>query len=301
MELVVLSGKGGTGKTTVAVALSELAKDVIRVDCDVDAPNFYLFYEGDDLHKEDFFGGKKAVIDKTLCTQCGTCGNYCKFNAIDNNQVNIYKCEGCGACTIVCPEKAVKLADEKSADVFITKTSKGILSRAKMEIGSEGSGKLISILRKNGREFNKKDSESSNSLINSFKGMFNKKSHLIITDGSPGIGCSVISSITGCDFALIVTEPTKSGMEDFIRVMSLCQHFEIPALVCINKYDINEEIAGEIENFCTEKGFKVVGKIPYDDMVMKSINELKPIIYYENSGAKKAIEHMWNNIKAIIY
>lgn len=300
MELVVLSGKGGTGKTTVAVALSELAKDVIRVDCDVDAPNFYLFYEGEDLHKEDFFGGKKAVIDKTLCTQCGICENHCNFDAIGNNQVNIYKCEGCGACTIVCPENAVKLTDEKSADVFITKTSKGILSRAKMEIGSEGSGKLISILRKNGREFNKKDSESSNSLINSFKGMFNKKSNLIITDGSPGIGCSVISSITGCDFALIVTEPTKSGMEDFIRVMSLCQHFEIPALVCINKYDINEEIAKEIENFCDEKGFKVVGKIPYDDMVMKSINELKPIIYYENSEAKKAIEHMWNNIKSII-
>ncbi|NMM65749.1 4Fe-4S binding protein [Clostridium sp. P21] len=301
MNIAVLSGKGGTRKTTVAVALSELTKDAIRVDCDVDAPNFYLFYEGEDLHKEDFFGDKKAVIDKTLCTQCGVCENHCNFDAIDNNQVNIYKCEGCGACTIVCPEKAVKLSYEKSADVFITKTSKGILSRAKMEIGSEGSGKLISILRKNGREFNKKDLESGNSLINSFKGMFNKKSNLIITDGSPGIGCSVISSITGCDFALIVTEPTKSGMEDFIRVMSLCQHFEIPALVCINKYDINEEIAKEIENFCTEKGFKVVGKIPYDDMVMKSINELKPIICYENSEARKAIEHMWNNIKAIIY
>lgn len=301
MELVVLSGKGGTGKTTVAVALSELAKDVIRVDCDVDAPNFYLFYEGEDLHKEDFFGGKKAVIDKTLCTKCGICENHCNFDAIYNNQVNIYKCEGCGACTIVCPEKAVKLVEEKSADVFITKMSKGILSRAKMEIGSEGSGKLISILRKNGREFNKKDTDSSNLLINSFKGMFNKKTNLIITDGSPGIGCSVISSITGCDFALIVTEPTRSGMEDFVRVMSLCQHFEIPALVCINKYDINEEIATKIENFCDEKGFKVVGKIPYDDMVMRSINELKPIIYYENSEAKKAIEHMWNRIKAIIY
>ncbi|AKA67600.1 MULTISPECIES: ATP-binding protein [Clostridium] len=300
MELVVLSGKGGTGKTTVAVALSELAKDVIRVDCDVDAPNFYLFYDGEDLHQEDFFGDKKAVIDKNLCTHCAICESYCKFGAIKNLEINVYKCEGCGACTIVCPEKAVKLLEEKSADVFITKTSRGILSRAKMEIGSEGSGKLISILRKNGREFNKKE-DSSNSLINSFKGMFNKKSNLIITDGSPGIGCSVISSITGCDFALIVTEPTKSGMEDFIRVMSLCQHFEIPALVCINKYDINEEIAKEIEIFCNEKGFKLVGKIPYDDMVMKSINELKPIIYYENSEAKIAIEHMWNNIKAIIY
>jgi MinD superfamily P-loop ATPase len=301
VELVVLSGKGGTGKTTVAVALSELAKDVIRVDCDVDAPNFYLFYEGEDLQQEDFYGGKKAEIDKTLCTQCGVCESHCNFDAIKNSEINVYKCEGCGACTIVCPEKAVKLVNEKSADVFITKTSKGILSRAKMEIGSEGSGKLISILRKNSKEFSKEDIGSKNSLINNFKGIFNKKPKLTITDGSPGIGCSVISSVTGCDFALIVTEPTKSGMEDFIRIMSLCQHFEVPTLVCINKYDINEEIANEIENFCAEKGFKVVGKIPYDDMVMQSINELKSITHYEHSEAKKAINHMWNNIKAIIY
>lgn len=302
MELVILSGKGGTGKTTVAVALSELAnKDVIRIDCDVDAPNFYLFYQGKDLHKENFYGSKKAVIDKTLCTQCGICENYCKFDAIKDNKVNIYKCEGCGACTIVCQKKAVKLEDEKSADVFITKTPKGILSRAKMEIGSEGSGQLISILRKNGKKFNKKDIEINNLLINKFKNKFKKGKNLTITDGSPGIGCQVISSVTGCDFALIVTEPTKSGMEDFIRVMSLCQHFEIPTLVCINKYDINEKIAKKIESFCDEKEFKVVGKIPYDDTVMQSINELKPITCYENSEAKKAIERMWNKIKSIIY
>ncbi|AYD39536.1 (4Fe-4S)-binding protein [Clostridium fermenticellae] len=302
MELVVLSGKGGTGKTTVAVALSELAnKDVIRIDCDVDAPNFYLFYPGKDLYKENFYGSKKAVMDKTLCTQCGVCENYCKFDAIKDNKINIYKCEGCGACTIVCPEKAVKLEDEKSADVFITKTSKGILSRAKMEIGSEGSGQLISILRRNARKFDEKHTETKNSLVNKFKTILKKDTKLIITDGSPGIGCPVISSVTDSDFALIVTEPTKSGMEDFIRVMSLCQHFEISTLVCINKYDINVEIAKEIESFCAEKGFKVVGKIPYDDTVMQSINELKPITCYENSEAKKAIERMWNKIKSIIY
>ena len=304
MELVVLSGKGGTGKTTVAVALSELAKDAVRVDCDVDAPNFYLFYEGEDLKQEDFYGGKKAVIDKTLCTQCGVCEKYCNFDAIKDNEINVYKCEGCGACVYICTEKAVKLLDEKSADVFITKTSKGILSRAKMEIGSEGSGKLISVLRKNSREFNKKDRETkdnNSSLLEHFKGIFKKQTQLTVIDGSPGIGCSVISSVTGCDLALIVTEPTKAGMEDFMRVMSLCQHFEVPTLVCINKYDINEEIAKEIENFCTEEGFKVVGKIPYDDIVMVSINQLKPITDYKDSAAKKAIENMWNNIKSIIY
>ncbi len=303
MELVVLSGKGGTGKTTVAIALSELAKDVVRVDCDVDAPNFYLFYKGEDLEQEDFYGGKKAVIDKVLCTQCGVCEKYCKFDAIKNNEINLYKCEGCGACVIVCAEKAVKLVDEKSADVFITRTSKGILSRAKMKIGSEGSGKLISVLRKNSEEFKKKDEETkdnNSSLLEHFKGIFKKQSKLTVIDGSPGIGCSVISSVTGCDLALIVTEPTKSGMEDFMRVMALCQHFEVPTLVCINKYDINEEIAKEIEFFCDEEGFKVVGKIPYDDIVMESINQLKPITDYKDSAAKKAIEHMWNNIKSFM-
>jgi MinD superfamily P-loop ATPase len=303
VELVVLSGKGGTGKTTVAVALSELAKDVVRVDCDVDAPNFYLFYKGEDLKQEDFYGGKKAVIDKTLCTQCGVCEKYCNFDAIKDNEVNAYKCEGCGACAYVCTEKAVKLLGEKSADVFITKTSNGILSRAKMEIGSEGSGKLISVLRKNSKEFNKKDKEAKDnnpSLLQQFKGMFKKQTELTIIDGSPGIGCSVISSVTGCDLALIVTEPTKSGMEDFMRVMALCQHFGVLTLVCINKYDINEEIAKEIENFCAEEGFKVVGKIPYDDTVMVSINQLKPITDYGDSPAKKAIENMWNNIRSII-
>ena len=134
-----------------------------------------------------------------------------------------------------------------------------------------------------------------------FKGMFKKHTELTIIDGSPGIGCSVISSITGCDLALIVTEPTKSGMEDFMRVMALCQHFGVHTLVCINKYDINEEVAKEIENFCDKEGFKVVGKIPYDDTVMVSINQLKPIITYSNSPAKKAIENMWNNIKSTIY
>ncbi|MBU3160716.1 ATP-binding protein [Clostridium frigoris] len=303
MELVVLSGKGGTGKTTIAVALSELANDPIKVDCDVDAPNFYLFYKGEDLKKEDFYGGKKAIIDKDLCTECGLCEKYCKFDAIKNNQVNIYKCEGCGACTIVCTENAVKLTNEKSADVFMTKDSKGILSRAEMEVGSEGSGKLITILRKNSEEFKKKESEiedSKSSLVQKFKGIFNKQTKLTIVDSSPGIGCSVMASVTGCDIALIVTEPTKSGMEDFMRVMTLCKHFEVCTLVCINKYDINEEIAKQIETLCSQESFKVVGKIPYDDVVMQSINELKPITCYKDSIAEKAIEDMWSNIKEFL-
>lgn len=282
MELVVLSGKGGTGKTTIVAALSELSKDVMKIDCDVDAPNLYLFYKGIDIEKKNFIGGKKAVINEYLCMKCGKCEIVCKFGAIKNFKVNSFSCEGCMACTLVCPYNAIKLKDEKTADVFITKLDKGIISRAEMGIGSDGSGKLISHLRKNGKKFNPDEK-------------------LTIIDGSPGIGCAVISSITGCDAVLVVTEPTKSGLGDLIRVVDLCQHFGVFTMVCINKYDINEEVAKEIEEFVNDKGLKLVGKIPFDDTVMKSINELKPITHYKDSIAEKEIENMWDNIKKCIY
>ncbi|AOR24156.1 ATP-binding protein [Clostridium taeniosporum] len=280
MELVVLSGKGGTGKTTIATSLSELVGDVIRIDCDVDAPNFYMFYKGKDIEKNKFLGSKKAIIDEALCVQCGKCESVCKFDAIEDFKINSFLCEGCGACTLVCPQKAIKLDDEKTADTFITELDNGILSRAEMEIGSDGSGKLISYLRKNGKKFNKDEK-------------------LTIVDGSPGIGCSVISSVTGSDAALIVTEPTKSGLEDLMRVVELCEHFGVFTMVCINKFDINEDMSKKIEDFIREKKLSLVGKIPYDDVVMKSINELKPIINYPDSIACKAIKEMWSNIKRI--
>lgn len=282
VELVVLSGKGGTGKTTIATALCELVKEVVRIDCDVDAPNMYLFYKGKDIEKGDFIGGKKAYIDESLCIQCGKCEEVCRFNAIENFKVNSFLCEGCCACSLVCPSNAIKLEDEKIADTFISELDNGIISRAEMEIGSDGSGKLIMHLRKNGKRFNKDEK-------------------LTIIDGSPGIGCSVISSITGSDAVLVVTEPTKSGLEDLMRIIVLCKHFGIFTMVCINKYDINEEMSLQIEEFVKKEELKFVGKIPYDNTVMKSINELKPITYYEESIAKKAIEDMWAKIKQVIF
>lgn len=281
MELVVLSGKGGTGKTTIAMALAELEKDVIRVDCDVDAPNLYLFCEGKDIAKENFIAGKKAVINKELCTECGRCIEVCKFFAIKGFKIDLLDCEGCGACTLVCPSNAISLEDNKIADTFLTQLEQGIISRAKMEIGSDGSGKLISKLRKDGRDINKEEK-------------------IIIIDGSPGIGCPVISSMTGSNAALVVTEPTKSGIKDLKRVLELCSHFNILTMICINKYDINSEVSKEIEILAKENNLDIVGRIPYDDMVMKSINELKPITNYKDSIAKNEIEKMWVNIKSII-
>ncbi|KHS57754.1 MAG: ATP-binding protein [Terrisporobacter othiniensis] len=281
MELVVLSGKGGTGKTTIATALSELINDVTRVDCDVDAPNFHLFYKGKNIEESSFIGGKKAEINKDLCKQCNKCELVCKFSAIKNYKIDPFLCEGCGACKLVCPYEAIKLKDAKTADVFLSKVAKGVISRAEMEIGSDGSGKLISQLRRNA---------SSANDNNSFT----------IIDGSPGIGCPVISSITGSDAVLVVTEPTKSGIKDLTRVVDLCNHFGIFTMACINKYDINEDMSKEIDEYLRSKNIDLVGKIPYDNMVVKSINELKPITKYDNSLAKKAIEDMLNNIKKII-
>jgi MinD superfamily P-loop ATPase len=278
MELAVLSGKGGTGKTTIVAALSELQQSIVKVDCDVDAPNLYLFYEGENLQKQDFFGGKKAVIDENTCIHCGACDAVCKFKAIKNACVDLFLCEGCGTCRIICPVNAIQLVNEKTADTYITETTQGILSRASMGIGADGSGKLITKLRKNVKAYE-------------------ANTKLTILDGSPGIGCSVIASITGVDIVLLVTEPTMSGLNDLKRIVELSRNFDAKVLICINKYDINQDMTTQIEEYATENGLEVVGKIPFDPMVMVAINHLKPITAYPESIAKIAIEEMWNILK----
>lgn len=281
MVIAVLSGKGGTGKTTVVAALSELMGKVIKVDCDVDAPNLYLFYKGMDYENKNFYGSKKARINKNLCLECGTCEKICKFGAIRNSQVEYFLCEGCGACTLVCPQNAIYLEEEKTADMFLTKTEKGIIARAEMGIGSDGSGKLVTELRKNAKRFADKDS-------------------IQILDGSPGIGCSVSASITDTDVALIVTEPTRSGLDDLKRILELSEYFETQVMICVNKYDVNLEMTVQIEEFAKQKKLPVVGRIPFDPLVMEAVNTLKPITDFSNSPARKAIEEMWSFIKCEI-
>jgi MinD superfamily P-loop ATPase len=274
MVISVLSGKGGTGKTTVVAALSELAKKVVKVDCDVDAPNLYLLYKGTDIEKKSFYGGKKAKINKSICIHCEICEEICKFGAIKHWTIDSFTCEGCGACKVVCPQNAISLEEEKTADVFLTKTEKGIISRAMMGIGSDGSGKLVTHLKKNAKRFEEDE-------------------NITIVDGSPGIGCSVIASITETDIALIVTEPTKSGLDDLKRILELAERFETQVMICINKYDINPDMAAQIEDYAQQKRLFVAGKIPFDKRVMESVNSLKPITEFEDSSAGKAIEQMW--------
>ena len=278
MKLVVLSGKGGTGKTTVAVSISDLVEDVVMVDCDVDAANMHLYYDREVIEEKDYIGNKIAFVDKDLCTDCGVCNPYCKFDSIDSGNINTLTCEGCGVCKLVCPEDAIELKEIKNAQMKVIKTDKGIITKADVEIGSEGSGKLITALKTMADEYNKENS-------------------LTVIDGSPGVGCPVIASITGADQALLVIEPTKSGLSDFLRVKELCDHFGMPIMVCINKYDINTDISREIENYCEDEEVEVVGKIPYDALVVKSVNELVPIVKYDKSPAGREIKKMWKIIK----
>lgn len=279
MQLVVISGKGGTGKTTIASSLINLSNSSIKVDCDVDASNLHLILNGEDIKENTFIGAKMAEIDPAKCKRCSKCLEVCRFNAIKDFVVDELVCEGCGACKIVCPFDAIDLDDEVTGKTIITKNDVGILSRADMIIGAEGSGKLVTEVRKNAMEYQ-------------------KNNELIILDGSPGIGCAVMASITGCDIALIVTEPTQSGLEDFMRVLSVCRFFGVMPMVCINKFDINEEITKEIEVFCSKENIHLVGKIPFDEYVKKSVNDMKPLVFYDSPAAKE-IKNMWTKIEKI--
>lgn len=278
MRLVVISGKGGTGKTTIANSIAELEASPARIDGDVEASNMYLYYGGENIYKEAFTASQLARVNMDLCTRCGKCNEVCRFRAIDRGLVDELSCEGCTACSLVCPVDAISFVEEKTADIYDTEIPQGNIIWARMEIGGDGSGLLISRMRQLARPHE-------------------IKGELTILDGSPGIGCPVIASLTGNDWALIVTEPSRSGLEDFIRVYKLTQHFKIPVLACINKYDINEEMTGEIEGYCRENKIPLVGKIPYDDMVIQSINDLKPIINYKDSVANQAIREMWDLVK----
>ncbi|MBB6401621.1 MinD superfamily P-loop ATPase [Methanococcus maripaludis] len=273
-QIVIISGKGGTGKTTISSSFSELMDKKNIADCDVEAPNLHLMFENEIINTKEYIGSQTAVIDPEKCIKCEKCLE-CRFDAITPEiKVNSLKCEGCGLCEYVCPVDAVKMVDNVTGHVYSCKIKDGYLSYAKLNIGAEGAGKVVTEVRKNSLE--------------------NQGFENLLIDGSPGIGCVVIASLTGCDYAVVVTEPTTSGLDDLSRVLELTQFFDIQSYVIINKYDINEEKTSEIIDYCKKSGFEILGKVPFDSTVNKAIQNEIPIVNYD-CPAGNEIKRIWND------
>lgn len=278
-EIVILSGKGGTGKTSIVGCFAALAENKVMVDCDVDAADLHLIMQPVIREKHEFWSGQTAFIDEEKCTECGLCQNLCRFEAIKIFEVDPISCEGCGFCSHICPVEAIIMKENLSGHWFISDTRYGPLVHARLGIAQENSGKLVAQVRQQARKLAEQ---------NSFE--------YIICDGPPGIGCPVISSLSGASLALLVTEPTLSGIHDLERVIGVCQHFNVPATVCINKYDLNEENTRQIENFCRGKQVQIAAKIHFDNAVTEAIVAGLPLVEHYRGKVSEEMQNLWNNI-----
>ena len=249
-EIVVISGKGGTGKTTITSSLIPYFQDIVIGDCDVDAPNLQILFNPQNSEKESFYGMKKAKLDRELCIDCGKCYEVCRFDAIENPK----KCESCSICEYVCPVGAIKMVDNEAGEIYVSETKYGKMVHACLFPGEENSGKLVAEVRKKAKKIAQDE---------------NRK--YILLDGAPGVACNVISSLTGVKKAVIVTEPTLSGLHDLERVLELIERFRIKPYFVINKYDLSVEMANKIEEFLKDKGFEVSVKVPFDKRVVNAI------------------------------
>jgi MinD superfamily P-loop ATPase len=287
-QLVILSGKGGTGKTSVAAALAHLASEelpIVLADADVDAAYLELVLAPTRLEEHVFMGGQVAVIDPDLCQLCGRCHEVCRFDAIipgdDTYRVDPLACEGCASCVYQCPEDAIHSEEQQAGFWFRSDTRLGPLFHAHLFAAQENSGKLVTLVKQNGR------------LLALDEGR-----ELLIVDGPPGIGCPVISANAGADLALLVTEPTVSGIHDLERILGTVNHFRVPALVLINKADVNPAHAAGIEAYCRAQGIELVGKLPYDTVVTEAMVQGQPVTIYEPEGAMaSALREVWAQVR----
>lgn len=281
-ELVVISGKGGTGKTTVLASFAALAGGSVLADCDVDAPDLYLLLHPQVDRQEEFRAGWLAGIDADACTSCGRCREACRFGAITPDlQVVEADCEGCGACQATCPAGAVELRERVAGDWYRGLTAYGPMVYARLRPAEENSGKLVALVRREAKAWAERAGQQ-----------------LLLTDGPPGIGCPVIAAVGGADLALLVAEPTPSGSHDVARAVQLCAHFQVPAMVCVNKFDLNPTLARQIEAQCELAGVPATAAIPFDEAVPQAIRQGVPLVEHSADRAATAVRAAWEQVRA---
>lgn len=285
-EITVLSGKGGTGKSSITAALASVVNNAVFCDNDVDASNLHIVFEPQIVQSDIYYGAWLASIDNSICNRCGICVLHCQFDAIHNKvggefYINEFECEGCRLCERVCPVNAITSKQSDKNRWYVGNSRFGTIVYAHLKPGEENSGKLISVIRKKAKEL---------AVIN------NKQ--WIINDGPPGVGCSAISSLTGADGVIVVVEPSQSSLHDAERLMQLVDNFEIPAFVIINKYDLEENISKEIESFFADKNIPIIAKIPFSQLINEAMMMRKNVVEYAtDSEIAKLIKKGWQIIE----
>lgn len=284
-ELLLVSGKGGTGKTTIAAFFAARAHSKVLADADVDAADLFILLNPEVKARRSFKAGHLAVIDRTLCNGCDRCKEFCRFGAIgDGYQVDPMECEGCGVCTIVCPQNAVQLKHKESGEWYVSETRFGPFVHARLNPGEENSGKLVALVRHHAR------------VLAEERGI-----PWLIVDGPPGIGCPVISAMAGGGATLIVTEPSPSGMHDLRRVAELALQMRVARAVCINKWDINPKMTMEIESLCRDLGLEVLGRVSYDEKVTRALMARKTLLEFApQSKVAGELNSLWEQVEGFV-
>jgi len=280
-EIVIISGKGGTGKTSIIAAFASLVENKVLCDADVDAADLHLIMDPEIKEHHDFESGHTAIINQDKCTECGLCRDLCRWDAISEDfVVDSIECEGCGVCYYFCPEKAIDFPLNTCGEWYLSETRFGPMAHARLGIAEENSGKLVTLIRQEGKKLAEKNNLD-----------------LLLTDGPPGIGCPVIASLGGATAVLIVTEPTVSGRHDMERVAELAAFFKIPAMMCVNKFDLNPSAGEAIEAFARERDISVIGRVPFDPAFTKAIVQGKTIVEFDGqSEGYVAVKSIWETL-----
>jgi MinD superfamily P-loop ATPase len=285
MEIAIISGKGGTGKSSISASFATIAGRVVIADCDVDAANLYLIFNPLNEEETVYISGHNAVINYDLCTDCGLCEDYCRFDAISTREdgrviISGISCDGCFLCSRICPEKAIDMIPNDKSRMYSGSFRNGKMVYGKLAPGEENTGKLVNMVREKARETARENGIET-----------------IILDGPPGIGCPAISTITGADRVVIVTEPSLSGLLDLRRAADVVRKFSLPAYAIINKHDLNTEMCRQIEEWCNQNGIRVIGKLPFDSRITEAMIQSKSITeYYPQIDISKKLEKIWKKI-----